>query len=189
MPQREPRTVRVDPDVWTAFTEWVTEHEGQKRGELGRHVENALNEYTDNDRYSRVEEKLDRVLGHVSQDMTAHTHTGMSASESVEKAREIIRRIADNHGTVVRESDVVRAIEDIAGGDDRTVDKYLGILRRRGLLFCHPGDSVVWTVEREKWVSWVESYVDNNPTIGVGDVIDEYGLSIGEYSELVEGEV
>jgi len=58
MTEREPRTVRIDPEVWSGFVEQVVEWEGSKHGELGRHVENALEEYVDNDRLTRIEEKV-----------------------------------------------------------------------------------------------------------------------------------
>jgi len=174
--------VRVDPDVWDKFVSWVVETEGQKRGELGRHVENALEEYIDNDRNARIEEKVDKVLAHVSEEQPAHTRTSRS-SDMVEKARSIYKRLADNHGTVIKQNDVVRAIEDIAGADPRTVDKYKGVLKRRSLLFEFPGDSPVWTVERERWVTWAENYINNNPTIEAADVVEEYGITSEEFHE------
>jgi len=186
MTQREPKTVRVDPDVWDAFVSWVVDTEGKKSGEIGRHVENALSEYIDHGRNARIEEKIDKVLAHVSDGSATHTHTASRASETVEKAREIHRRIANNHGTIVKNDDLRRAIEDIAGADDRTVEKYQGILKRRELLFAHPSDSPVWTVEREKWASWCEGHINNNPEIEAINLIDDYGMTEEEYHDQVD---
>jgi hypothetical protein len=186
MTKREPKTVRIDPEVWDSFVSWVVETEGQKKGELGRHVENALSEYIDHGRDARIEEKVDRILTHVSEPSDAHTHTSTRASEAVEKAREIHQRVADNHGTMIRQDDLQRAIEDIAGADDRTIQKYEELLKRRGLLFRHPDDSPVWTVERERWLTWCENYVDNNPTVEIHDVIEGYSMDVDKYDELVE---
>jgi hypothetical protein len=84
----------------------------------------------------------------------------------------------------VKDDDVIRAVEDIAGADTRTVQKYKEVLKRRSLLFEHPADSAVWTTDRQKWVRWTENHVDNNPTLTVHDVIDEYDLDIDRYDEL-----
>jgi len=43
----------------------------------------------------------------------------------------------------------------------------------------------VWTTDREKWAGWVESHVDNDPTLSVADVTDEYGITIDRYDEIV----
>jgi hypothetical protein len=184
MSDRELRSVRVDPDVWSEFREQIDEWDGENPGHVGYHVEQALQEYIDTDRYARIEDKVDSVLAHVSDGGGAHTHTTTQASETVERARQIYRRLADNHGLVVKDGDVIRAVEDIAGADDRTVQKYKEVLKRRSLLFEHPADSAVWTTDREKWVRWTENHVDNNPTLTVHDVIDEYDLDIDRYDEL-----
>jgi hypothetical protein len=186
MPDRESRSVRVDPDVWTAFREQIDEWDGENPGHVGYHVEEALKEYIDRDRYARIEDKLDSVLGHVSDGGGTHTHTPTAtASDTVERAGDIHRRVVDNHGTVIRDDDLVRAVEDIAGADDRTVRKYKGILKRRSLLFEHPANSPVWTADRQQWVSWVENHVDNDPTLSVLDVIDNYDITAERYDELV----
>ena len=186
MPEREARTVRVDPDVWSAFREQINEWDGENAGHVGYHVEKALNEYIDNDRYARIENRLDRVLAHVCGDGGAHTHKTSAASETVEKAREIHKRVANNHGLVLKDDDLVRAVEDLAGADPRTIEKYKAILKRRSLIFEHPADSPVWTTDREKWVSWVENHVDNDPTLAIADVIDEYGMTTDRFNDLAE---
>lgn len=185
VPDREPWTVRVDPEVRAAWREQIDEWDGENPGHVGYHLEQAMKEYIDTDRYSRIEDKLDNVLAHVSEGGSTHTHTSNRASDTVERARDIYERIADNHGLVVRDDDVIRAIEDIAGADDRTVGKYKEMLKRRSLLFEHPSGSAVWTTDREKWVGWVESHVDNDPTLSVSDVTDDYGITIDRYDEIV----
>jgi len=186
VPDREPKTVRVDPDVWDAFREQIDDWDGENAGHTGYDVEQALSEYIDRDRYARIEDKLDRVVAHVSDSGGTHTHTPSRGSETVERARDIYRRVADNHGTVVRDDDLVRAIEDIAGADDRTVAKYKDVLRRRNLTYEHPAQSSVWTTDRQKWVVWVENHVDNDPTLELTDVIDDYDLDEQRYEELLQ---
>ena len=174
MTDREPRTARVDTDVWSDFVEWVEAAEGHKRGHVGRHVENALKEYIDHGREARIEEKVDKILTHLSETGATHTHTpqnGVSrGSESVERARKIMRRLQSNHGEVLKNEYVERAIEDIAGADDRTVKKYKAILRRRGLLFEHPGERPLWTTETQTWNGWINEFGKLN---GPGEVEDE----------------
>jgi hypothetical protein len=74
MTDRQPRTVRVDPDVWDEFTAWVEQCEGRTWGEIGRHLEIAMREHMDADRAARMEEKLDEVLAAVSEGDETHTH-------------------------------------------------------------------------------------------------------------------
>ena len=184
VPDREPWTVRVDPEVRAAWREQIDEWDGENAGHVGYHLEQAMKEYIDTDRYSRIEDKLDNVLAHVSEGGSTHTQTTASGSGTVERARDIYQRIADNHGLVVKDDDVIRAIEDIAGADDRTVGKYKEMLKRRSLLFQHPADSPVWTTDREKWVAWVEAHVNNDPTMSVSVIIEEYGITIDRYDEV-----
>jgi len=185
VPDREPHSIRLDPEVYSAFVEWVEDTEGKKRGEIGRHVENALQEYIDHGRSARIEEKVDKVLAHVSEQPTTHTHK-QRGSETVEKVRAMYKRLTDNHGPVVPTADVHRAIEDIAGGDARTIVKYERMLKRRSLLFEHPGDSAVWTPMQEKWVKWCESKVNNEPSVTVTDLTEDYGVEIDEYDSIAE---
>jgi len=182
---REPHSVRIDPDVYSEFVEWVEDKEGQKRHYIGQHVENALREYIDTDRNARIEQKVDQVLAHVSEQPTTHTHK-QKGSETVEKVRAIYKRLTENHGQVIPTPDVHRAIEDIAGADDRTIAKYERMLKRRSLLFEHPGQSAVWTPVQENWVKWCESKANNEPSVSVTDLIQDYGVEIDEYDSIAE---
>jgi hypothetical protein len=183
---REPRTVRVDPDLWAQFREQIAEWDDGTGGHVGQHVENALSEYIDHDRYARVEEKLDEVLAHVSDSGGAHTHTTQAASETVEKARDIHRRLAENHDTVIRGADVERAIEDMAGADPRTIEKYEQVMMKRGLLYAHPDDDApVWTTDTAEWARWAEQKVQMNPTFEVHDAVAPYSMTPEEYDDLL----
>jgi len=187
MPDREPRSIRLDPDVYHEFVAWVEATEESKRGEIGRHVENALKEYIDHGREARIEEKVDKVLARLSEQPTAHTHK-QRGSETVEKCRAVHRRVTSNHGTTIKADDVERAIEDIAGADDRTLDKYKSMLKRRCLLFKHP-KSPVWTPEQDKFIEWGENCVDNDPTMEVHDIVEDCGLELDEYLNRAEAVV
>lgn len=151
-------------------------------------LRDAVLEYTDLDRYERIEhemdqlhEKIDRVLTLVDGEHT-HTKGGDKTTSVPEKARSIARRIYTNHDTPVKTTDVELAIEDIAGGDERTISKYKEQLKKRGLLYEHP-NSPVWTDDKETYVGWVEGAY-HNPD--VHKVTQEYGMSTTEYTEIAE---
>jgi hypothetical protein len=185
VPDREPHSIRLDPDLYSEFVGWVEDTEGKKRGEIGRHVENALKEYIDHGREARIEEKVDQVLARLDEQPVTHTHK-QRGSETVEKVRRIQQRLTSNHGRIIKSADVDRAIEDIAGADDRTIKKYYRMLKRRSLLFEHPGDSGVWTADQERWVKWCDDKINNEPELNVHDLTDEYAIEYDEYITKVE---
>jgi len=154
-------------------------------------VRKAVLEYLDHDRNARIEakvreidDKLERTLTLLDEDEHTHTSKQSKASSTVEKARSIARRIHSNHEPPVKAVAVERAIEDIAGADDRTLDKYKDILKKRGLLYRHPSESPVWTDDRREWAGWVESYVNATPSASVDDYTDDYSIEIDEYERL-----
>jgi hypothetical protein len=136
-------------------------------------------EYLDHDRTARVEEKVDRVLTLLED--SEHTHTSDSSQQSVpQKARDIARRIYQNHETPVQGKDVEIAIEDIAGGDDRTIEKYKEQLKKRELLYAHPLQPV-WTDSKQEFVRWAEGATVNSD---IHEITDEYGMDTDEYSKI-----
>jgi len=152
VPDRESRTVKVDPDVWAAFREFVQDSHGRIRGELGREVENALSEYIDRDRYARVEERLE-ALEQGQQDILTrlpeerlHTHTRHFADfeDLNPQTREGVQGLLENlEQGEVYPSDIKQAAmsEPASRGDDRTITKYREILESRGILLPHPVES------------------------------------------------
>lgn len=166
-----------------------------EKSQLSRYVDNsektqseiirqAILEYLDHDRAARVESevrdlqgKIDEVLAMVS-DGDAHTHKPQppmnQGSTAVEKARKIVTRLQANHDQVIQGSDVERAIEDIAGADDRTIRKYKHLFRKRALLFEHPGETAVWTTESEQWFTWITDYGNLNGVEEARKKADEY---------------
>jgi len=195
---RSPHTVRCDDEEWSQFVAWVEEKEGQKHGEIGRHLEYAIKEYTNNDRGHRLEEnqkevkeRLDEVVDLLTQNETTHTHTTRHGSESIEKVTEIHNRVVNNNGEAIKADVVELAIGDIAGHDPRTVRKYKNILRKRGLLYEHPGNRALWTPDVEKWMDWckktangrdnLEEICDPYPAIvhGRGDGLEIEAQEVG----------
>lgn len=189
MAERTPFSVKVDDQVQGQFREYVQESKGKLRGELGRELENAMVEYMDNDRGARLESKVDENAEMLETLLSmadgSHTHT---PNESLAKAEQIAAELDAVEKTVIQTDRVRRAIESVAGADDRTIEKYRRQLKRQGLAYEHPGTSAVWTLDRTTWLGWADSYVDNNPTQGIGDVIGEYPLTHDEYIDTLETE-
>jgi hypothetical protein len=182
MADRRPHSIRLDPDVYSRFVAWVEDTEPQKRGEIGRHVENALEEYIDHGREARIEEKVDELLARTSETETSHAHTSdhtmSSGSDSIERVRKICRRLQSNHGEVLKDDHVTQAIEDIAGIDDRTIRKYKRLLRKRGLLFEHPGERPLWTFDTATWNEWLVDYGNVNGRDEVESVLEPYPANV-----------
>jgi len=190
MTDREPRTVRIDPDVWDEFVEFVVETEGQKRGYTGQHVENALSEYVDRDRYARIEEQvsenadlLNEIRGLVSDESAEHTHKGPTTVR--EKAERIVTDLKTGDDHIIPTEDVEQAIREHAGSSDRTFDKYKRELKELGGLYEDPhSGSEVWTVDRMVWVQWATNYVDGVPDASVMELIADYPMDSTDWDRL-----
>jgi len=173
----------VTPAEKQQLKEWADETDQS----LSSLVRQAVLEYTDKDRTARIEDKLDRVLDTLDADNThTQTYSGSAVTEgsqTVERTREIADRLYDNHGTILDDSDVDRAITDIAGGDPRTVEKYKGELRSRSLLYEHPNDDLErWYSERGAWLSDIVTYSRqfSSPLAKLTTLLQQYDLSVSE---------
>lgn len=173
--------LRVNEDDWEAFKQFVVQTHGQKYGNLGREASNALSEYADNDRLARMESRLETIEAYILENDSSHTHKG---TDSVKKTERIAEKLQNIDREVIPTDDVVRSIEDVAGGDGRTVEKYRRLLKSRGLAYEHPSDSEVWTCNRDEWLKWAVDYVNNNPTVQRTDVIEDYPIKYREIEQL-----
>ena len=164
MTDRSPHTVRLNDETWSQFVAWVEDVEGQKHGEIGRHVENALNEYLNKDRQARLEqnqheiqEQLHDLRALLDERDTTHTHKTDAGCNESNVVTEIHRQIVHNNDGAVKDETVERAIIDVAElpvGDPRTIRRYKQQLRQRGLLYEHPGEPPIWTDDRDMWARW-----------------------------------
>lgn len=173
----------VTPAEKQQLKEWAEETDQS----LSSLVRQAVLEYTDKDRTARIEDKLDRVLDTLdAEDTHTQTYSGsaaMQGSQTVERTREIADRLYDNHGTLIDDSDVDRAVTDIAGGDPRTVEKYKDELRDRSLLYQHPNDDLErWYSEREAWLADVVDYTRqfSSPLAKLTTILQQYDLSVSD---------
>lgn len=190
MVKREKRVVTDVPEEWVVELDEAAEFAGKARADVLR---DAIREYLDRDRMARIEDEIaainDRLdeLDGADSSQAEHTHTNAKTSKTVQRTREIARRLYDNHGTYIDESDVERAITDIAGGHDRTLSKYKDELEDRGLLYRHPNDDVQqWYAERSAWASeavakTIRQYP--NPLAKLQQITEEYSLELPELRE------
>lgn len=191
MPRRNNRAVTyLSDEEDVQLQEWADDT-GKSRSTLLRE---AVLEYLDHDRASRAEDiarenrdLLEELHAHVLDDDT-HTHKdtgGMKrGSDSLEKARRMVRRLQENHNEVIKADDVDRVIEDMAGVDDRTLRKYKDIFRRRGLLFEHPGRPPTWTTSGNQWLGWLETYAGLNGADAAEEIAEQYPTSVAPGEKL-----
>jgi hypothetical protein len=93
---RTPVDWRVPTAEWHAFIDYVREEFGGVEGYLGRETEMAMREYCDEDRYSEVEETVDRLVEAAGRRPSDH-HAGekISQLDTAEKTRVQVR--VDDH--------------------------------------------------------------------------------------------
>lgn len=200
MPNRDNRVWAYLTDEELEQLEDWADNAGKSKSHL---VRDAILEYLDNDRASRVEgrideldDKMDRVVSLLEED-GSHTHKGhvsqpsqqpQTTTEKAERIAELIQR--DTDGAVFKQREVDAAIKEIAGGDDRTLRKYRDELRERRAAFEHPNsDSPVWTTDAEQFAKWADAHVSSVPSAELRhDVLPPYGLSIEEYEQLLPAE-
>ena len=168
----------VSQDEKVQIQEWADEC-GKSVSELAR---DAIMEYVDHDRTARIEEKVDRALTLLEDSEHTHTQGGNGQLSVPEKARKIAKRCYSNHDMPMQGTDVEIAIEDMAGGDDRTISKYKEQLKKRGLLYQHPMQPV-WTDSKRQWVGWVENATVAKDVYGRAD---EYGMDTDEYDQIAQ---
>lgn len=186
--------VYLQPEEFKQLKEWSTET-GKSMSDLAR---DAILEYTDVDRYERIEQELATVadrLGRLERalsDDDTHTHKDgvyIGTSETVQKTWEIAERLNQNHDDLLSASDVDRAIKDIAGGDPRTVRKYRAELKERSLAFEHPNpDSDTWFLSVDMFLEDLEGYANQTqkPEAIVQRELSKYGLSFPDVRDKLE---
>lgn len=189
MSNRNNRVVTYLTDKEESTLEEWSQRTGKSKSHL---VREAVLEYTDHDRYERIEgelaavhDELQAIKDTLSENGDAHTQTPVNKGNKTipEKARAVAQHIYDNYDMPIQHTKVELAIENIAlVGDERSIENYTEQFKKRGLLYEHP-TSEVWTDDKAQWVSWVEgAYHDPD----VYDVTEEYKMDTEEYIELAE---
>jgi len=195
MGERVTVSVKIDKDVAEQMRKFTIEKTGKKRGELGRMYERACIEYMDNDRYSRIEqnqsethEMLQSVLATLADSEGTHTHTADVSPTTVPEKRDLIAaKLKDRDAPVMAERVVIEAIDEIAGGDDRTMRKYKQKLRASGEVMDHPSsDSSAWTTDPEQFASWALAEFESRPDASIRDILEPYAMDPIEYERLLD---
>jgi hypothetical protein len=174
-------TAYVNDAEYAKIREWSNKT-GKSISEL---VRQGVLEYTDHDRVSRIEDRLDEfesVVLDALADSGSHTHkqsASTKGSKTVERTRRIAQRIQQNHGTQFPNDDLERAIKDIAGGDSRTVAKYKDELKERGYFYEHP-HGPLWYNEVEEWAEGVEAYASQTSDFEatVREIVEPYDVGV-----------
>lgn len=179
-------TAYVNDAEYAKIREWSNKT-GKSISEL---VRQGVLEYTDHDRVSRIEDRLDEfesVVIDAIEDSGSHTHEQSGASKngskSVERTRNIARRLQQNQGREIHDKDVERAIKDIAGTDGRTIQKYKQELRERGFFYEHPNpDGPIWFTEIEDWAESVEAFASQTSDFEhtVREMVESYDVGSNE---------
>lgn len=194
MTEREPFTVKIDPDVASQFREFVDETKGGVYGQLGPELENAMREYMDRDRYSRIEARqkemaqhLETLVGTFAETDGTHTHTGHVTPTTVTEKRQLIAAdLHDRDAPVFPEREVNAAIRAHAGADDRTLRKYKGELKAHGDAYNHPDhDSEAWTTDPRQFARWAEEHYRSVPDADLSEMLEPYEMTIEEYDRLI----
>jgi len=194
------RVVADVPEEWVIALDEQADTAGKSRADL---IRTAIREYLDQDRAARLEadlsevmSQLDRIEGTLS-DADTHTHTSnmsdedqsdttTEASKTVERTLEIADRLNANHGSVLDEQEVKRAVKDIAGGDPRTVRKYLGELKERDHVYEHPADgSSRWYLSRNSFLDDLAAHLQGymNPQRKAAEILGEYPFDTADALE------
>ena len=195
MGERVTVSVKIDKEVAEDMRKFTIEKTGKKRGELGRMYERACIEYMDNDRYERIEagqeethEMLQSVLATLADTDSTHTHTADVSPTTVGEKRDLIAaKLNDRDAPVMPERDVIDAIDEVAGGDDRTVRKYKEKLRQSGEVMDHPSsDSTAWTTDAEQFASWALAEFESRPDASIREILEPYAMDPNEYEDLLD---
>lgn len=145
MSDRVPFQARVDEDVLERFRSYVENVHGKRRGRIGHEAENALLDYMDETPERRLEKKMDEMLSLLREMDDAHAHT----NTVTQRTQEIARQLKAENGEAVKGRAVERVIGEVAGSDPRTVERYQDQLKKRGLLYEHPGEAPLWYTDKE----------------------------------------
>jgi len=165
-------------------------------------IRQAVREFTDYDRSTRLEGKIDELQDQVEgltralENPGVHTHTSETesadgvvtdTSPTVKKLRQIARRVRDS-GPNLEDAEIDRTIEDIAGGHPQTLEKYRERLKQRGHAYRHPS-APVWYTEQMQFFEVVASWAESQPEPerAIRQHLDPYGFGWEAFSEWLDG--
>jgi len=112
--------VRIpNEDVWSSFQAFVALKYGKTKGVLGEEVCRALEKYL---------QLPENVHAHTQKNSTDRKQ---SSSRTMKTLTRIAKRIAQEFPNEVPQTEVENIITEEAGGDDRTLRKYMWLLQKR----------------------------------------------------------
>jgi len=148
----------VDTEIYERFKEYSESETGKSSKGVGETLEKAMLEYMDDDRLSRIENKVDRLLdGSTQKEKTPKTG---DPSRREKRLRQIESDLA-GEDEVVTQEDVNDLIRKHAGGSKPTLREYNRRLRERKSVFPRPNhDSIVYT-DAERFVREVNELAES----------------------------
>lgn len=191
MAERVQVKFRIDRDVAEAWERFVKEKTGQKRGEMSRQAQNALEEFMDHDRYSRIEERLDEVHeavvkgGHphrsedtLDRERRPSDESPTAPSEPSNRTERRLERVVADlpDDTTVSEAMLETPIEEHAGSSYKTLRKYKRLLRKRGHVIDHPVEPDTYVTGARQFTLICEQHNEISPAD-----IDELYASFEDY--------
>lgn len=195
-----PVTLYLDDEEYAQLKEWSNDT-GKSMSVLGRE---AILEYTDHDRVARVESELGQIHQQLAEIQThlsqndAHTHkegalsTPKRTASVVEKARTVVRQLQQENENdsddrvAIRDDQLTRKIENVSGGDPRTIQSHKEKIRQRGLLFEHPGEPPLWTASMDMWRNWMVDFIQLNGRERAEEIVEQYPATVTEGSGQIQ---
>jgi len=175
--------VKVDEQLWKEFRQDVSDRKGRVHGHLKTEVETALREYINasdggdtNDRLTRLEHQMDRVVGLLeeTQSKKENSDVGSRVESKLEDIIETVNKEADG-APRVHDSVIEMAIESHAGYSDPTIKQYKELLRKRREAFPDPrSDSSYHYLDAGIYCQ------------AVNEMVQDREISQKEYTDIVE---
>jgi hypothetical protein len=184
----------LDEPLYEDFEAWIAEHYGETDGNTAKALRLAVRELVNGhagdggtDELAEVNDKLDKVLTHVREQSSTHTHKQSSTSD-VDK---IVAR-ATTEGTPIAEPQLEQIIietRDLDVGDERTLRRWKRQIRQSKQLHRLPdyddvADPVEWTDNVTQWVIAVE----NAPKQMADSIVEAHGYTDEEYAQVCSDE-
>jgi len=187
MPSDTQRPPPVRKELLERFKDDVRERYGKVRGHYGTELERAIESYLEaskggdvTHRLEQIENDLADIKGALSEQPTEKEKRSGSKTVTEKRLEEIKETIREESGDQpkVNEMIVNKAIREIAGSSDQTVEKYHRLLREDNELFDHPTNSKLYFRD-------AGDFVKATNALAKGGKIDshEYQSLLDEYGE------
>ncbi len=112
-----------DDQIWSDFQAYVALKTGHVKGRLGAEVANALREYLENRRFEPTRTHINSTRASTN-----------ASSRTLKNLKEITDRVLKLTEKEIPQTIVERIITETAGGESRTLRRYITLLNNYGVL-------------------------------------------------------